>query len=90
MINVGGLCVAKAKYCAEVRCPLGQEYDNCGNACFDQCDEEALCSMECQKGCYCPPGYVKSKDNSALCVSKEDVCEKKEDIGKVQSTEADQ
>lgn len=59
----------KVKEC-EVKCPPGQLYEQCGEACSRSCadlrNEADSCKLQCVEGCRCPSGQV--MDDNGECV----------------------
>ena len=51
-----GNCILSAE-CP--KCPAGQEFKYCGNACLSKCNPPlVVCSPECTAGCFCSEGTV--------------------------------
>ena len=58
-------------YAAEITCPSGMTYQQCGPVCPQTCDtdESTDCSGGCIEGCFCPTGKVLLNGN---CVDRSD------------------
>ena len=59
----------------DVKCPAGQIYQECGNACQRTCKDLAsvgsICTEACVAGCNCPPGQV--LNDAGECITT-DLC----------------
>ena len=56
----------------EVKCPRGQVYSTCGDACSRSCHalaDKASCKGRCSEGCHCPAGQT--LDAAGACVPVE-------------------
>ncbi|GAB6030548.1 hypothetical protein CHUAL_007413 [Chamberlinius hualienensis] len=55
----------------EIKCPEGQVFSDCGNACPATCKKGAheCASERCVEGCFCPPNTVLHEDK---CINKEE------------------
>ncbi|XP_075462779.1 venom serine protease inhibitor-like [Ascaphus truei] len=65
-------------------CPRNQEYKKCGSACRLTCDNHQnppVCTGVCKPGCACNDSFVLLREDSDLCVEKNQCSIGKECVG---------
>ncbi|XP_031844815.1 chymotrypsin inhibitor-like [Nomia melanderi] len=49
-------------------CGPNEVFNSCGSPCVDTCERKAspICTMRCEIGCQCKPGYVRNRENKCV------------------------
>lgn len=55
----------------EIRCPINEEFNECGPACQTNCTRKPdICTLQCVSGCFCRAGFVRQTDEQSPCVPR--------------------